>query len=586
MWSLFSVFLGKERQTGFFSFIAEETFFMIIDVVDGLDKDRGRELIEKIKEEIKIKNPTSLQEFEQFIVEQIKVHNLPLDLSLAAGFITSNIFYLKTIGDGKIYLSREGKFNKIVERGKSASGYIKEKDFYIFTNEQFIEIFGEEESLKNIFDHKKPNEVVDDLTPRLKGKDDQGAIALFIQMINREKALGGEQETVVVNKPSIFDKGKDIFSSFNNKVFQADTNTGKKKTLTFIIIVVLAIILFWSVGLGVQRRRNSLLDEKIKTSREIIAQKIVQADEVAFLNLPRALILISESKDELTKLKKEIGQAKNKEITAIESLITNEENKIVKKEEKSSEEFFDLAIDNKEASGTKLYLSDDSLTVLDSKKNTIYLLSLSKKSIEKKIFPEIKLANLIAYYQGEYFFFTNDGLYKITTENKLKKVIERDKDWGQISELWIYNGNIYLLDKGKDEVYKYLVAETGYSEKNSYIKADQKLSLKQAGSMAIDSSVYISFADYIAKFTAGLRDGFKTDYPEDQISLNKVFTTKDLEKVYAWDKIKGTVYILSKNGTYERQINSSIITKVNDLVVYERNIFLLLNSKIYKITTD
>jgi len=586
MWSLFSVFLGKERQAGFFSFIAEENFFMTIDVADGLDKDRGRELIEKIKEEIKIKNPTSLYEFEEFIIEQVKANNLPLALSLAAGFIIENIFYLKTLGNGKVYLRREGKFNKIVEGGKSASGYVKEKDFYIFTNEEFIEVFGEEESLKNIFDHKKPNEIVDDLTPRLKGKDDQGAIALFIQMINREKALDGEQETVVVNSPSIIDKGKNIFSSFSNKVFQTDTNIGKKKTFTFILIVVLAIILFWSVGLGVQRRKNSLLDGKIKTSREIITQKIAQADEVAFLNLPRALILISESKEELFKLKKEVGQTKVKEIKEIETLIEGEENKIVKKEEKKYEEFFDLAIYNKEASGTKFYLSDDSLVILDSKKNTIYLLSLSKKSIDKKTFSEIKLANLIAYYQNEYFFFTNDGLYKITTENKLKKIIEKDKDWGQISNLWIYNGNIYLLDKGKDEVYKYLVTETGYSEKNSYIRADQKISLKQAGSMAIDASVYISFADYIVKFTAGLRDAFKTDYPEDKVSLNKVFTNKDLEKVYAWDKTKGTVYILSKSGVYERQINSAIIAKAEDLVIYERNIFLLLGSKIYKIITD
>ncbi len=586
MWSLFSVFLGKERQTGFFSFIAEENFFMTIDVVEGLDKDRGRGLIEKIKDEIKIKNPTSLHEFEDFIIEQIKTHNLPLDLSLAVGLIIDNIFYLKTIGGGKIYLSREGKFNKIVEGGKSASGYIKEKDFYIFTNEQFIEVFGEEESLKNIFDHKKPNEIVDNLTPNLKGKDDQGAVALFVQMINREKALGEEQETMVVNKSSIFDKGKEILSSFNNKVFQTDTNTGKKKTLTFIIIIALAIILFWSVGLGVQRRKNSLLDEKIKTSKEMITQKITQADEVAFLNLPRALILVSESKTELVKLKKEVGQAKVKEIEEIETLIKNEENKIVKKEEKGSEEFFDLTIDNKEASGTKLYLSSDSLAILDNKKSTIYLLSLDKKSIDKRTFPEIKLASLIGFYQDEYFFFTNDGLYKITTENKLKKVVEKDKDWGQISDLWVYNGNIYLLDKGKDEVYKYLVAETGYSEKNSYIKSDQKISLKPAGSMAIDSSVYISFVDYIVKFTAGLRDGFKTDYPEDQVNLSKVFTSKDLEKVYAWDKTRGVVYILSKNGVYERQIKSTIISKANDLVVYERNIFLLFGSKIYKITTD
>ena len=54
---------------------------------------------------------------------------------------------------------------------------------------------------------------------------------------------------------------------------------------------------------------------------------------------------------------------------------------------------------------------------------------------------------------------------RLTIKKKPVRIIEDDSEWGNIIDLNVYNGNIYLLDSEKDEVYKYLVAEKGYSEK-------------------------------------------------------------------------------------------------------------------------
>jgi hypothetical protein len=52
---------------------------------------------------------------------------------------------------------------------------------------------------------------------------------------------------------------------------------------------------------------------------------------------------------------------------------------------------------------------------------------------------------------------------------------------------------------------------------------------------------------------------------------------------FVWDKEKGVIYILNKNGNYERQLASEIIKKATDFVVFENNVYLLSGGKIYQL---
>ena len=213
----------------------------------------------------------------------------------------------------------------------------------------------------------------------------------------------------------------------------------------------------------------------------------------------------------------------------------------------------------------------------------IYSLSLVKKSLEKVNISDIKLASIIASYEDLIFYYIQgEGIFKIT-DGKAKKIISNDKAWKEIISMSIYNGNIYVLDKGNDEIYKYLVAEGGYSDKQSYFATGSAVDLAEANSMAIDSAVYVGFSDYVAKYISGTRDEFKTNFPEENISLTKVFTNKQLDKVYAWDKSAGVIYIFDKKGAYEKQIKSSILSKASDFVVFKDSVYALLGAKIYTV---
>ncbi|MDO8610015.1 MAG: hypothetical protein Q7R95_05675 [bacterium] len=599
-------YLGTEFEKGFTGYIAENNLLLILSVHEGLSHEAGRGYLSEIKEKLSTESIHSLNDLDVQLGELINHFNLPSNFSMAIGYSKDAILYLKTFGKGRVLLRRGNNFAQIIGNDQTASGYIHSEDIVVFTTTDFIELFGDLIELKKEFDHKKPHVILNDITPKLKSKNDEGTIALFAQFdkenvvveslnVNTENEIQNTyqdissepivSESIFVSHVYPWDRIiQSIKSIYTNTVLNAN-ETGRKKYMTFIVVILIAIAFFWSVILGYNRRGSASMQKKIAITKEMVIQKLSQVDEVAFLNLPRALVLLNEAKQEVVVLKQQFGD--RKEVNDISALILVKENSIVKKEEKSFEEFYDLTLDNKQAKGDTITLFGENVSILDRNQGSIYTLSLTKKSLSKKTVIELKTASSIGLYENTTFVFSPDnGIYLIDENNKIKKIINKDKDWGILIGLTIYNGNIYLLDKSKDEIYKYVSIENGYGDKTSYFKSGEAISLVNSNSLSIDSSLYIGLNDSMVKYTTGVKDSFKTTFPEGSILITKIFTSKNADKVYAWNKSKGSIYVLAKDGAYEKEINSSILTKAIDFVVYDNSAYLLYGSKIFKISLN
>lgn len=558
----FAVYLGEETEEGFTGFIFENNLCIVLRADGELIKEKGRDFLKKLTSEVGNAGINHLSDFDNFISKHCKEMGLPAHFSLSAGLLKDDIFYLKTIGKGEILIGRDRKLAKLIDGDNSASGIIKVNDFFVFATQEFFDRTGSQEKIQKLFNQKKPNEIVNEITPQIKSGDDRGLIAVFLHF--EEFA---SEEPIVKPQTKLLDY------------------LGQKRTLGAVAVVLLFLLFLWSVFSGYQKRIYGQKTDKIRVTKEIITEKLQSAEDVFSLNQPRANILISEAKSELAKLKKETRDSNNKEIKFISELISEKEKKILKTEEKGYEEYFDLSLENKQAKGKKIYLDKEKMAVLDPN-GFVYIISLEKKSLDKRNTPEIKNATLIALSSDNVFFYSPGGIYKISSSSKTEKVIEKDKDWKDIKEIVIYNNNVYLLDRGANQVYKYLVGEKGFSAKNLYFKPGTDEDLKEATSMTIDSSVYISMPDRIFKYIGGVKDNFTTSFPQEDVSINKIFTNSETEKIFCLDKDKGVIYVLSKTGDYERQVKSSILKKADDFVVFENGAYVLSGSKIYKISLD
>jgi hypothetical protein len=336
---------------------------------------------------------------------------------------------------------------------------------------------------------------------------------------------------------------------------------------------------------GYQERAGKTAFNKIKTTRETVQEKLNQAEDVSEINLSRAIALLGDARKDVSELKKQLKGKNQSDIRSIDEMIYSFEVKILKSEEKKHQEFFDLSIENKNAKGIKIAVYKESAVILDNK-GYVYIFSLTKKSLDKRKSSLLSKAKSVSMYEDSIYFLTPDGVYSIDEKNKTKKIVSKDKDWKGVSDIISYAGNIYLLDNKASRVYKYISTEQGFSQKNDYFARGQEVDLEKALSFAIDSSLYIGFSQSIMKFTSGLRDGFSTSYPKEKINVAKIYTDQECENIYALSKIDGILYILSKTGSYEKQIKSSIFKTASDFVVYNKSAFLILGSKIYKVELE
>src|SRR3989338_3073911 len=580
-------FAGEEFQGS----ICENNFFGVLSTEGGLEKEKGEALLRKLASDIAEQKIEHLVDLDAYVTDFCKNENLPASFSFSCGYLTGEVFLLKTIGDGVVYVKRKHIFSNLLEKNLSASGYVENEDSFIFTTDSGSA--GYKEALKKIIDKADPAEAAQALVPEIAQKDLKDRVALFVRFENKEPTLTEAEEHLVADPSAStiasqqISEHPNIFKEWLGKAKAELQGQDKKKKTTLILISIILVVFIWSVVLGYQRRTSATLDQRTQETKELVVENLRQAEDVAFLNLARATALITEAKGDVAALKKELKGKKPNEIADLEKLVAEKEESVLKKEERSFEEYYDLSVEDRNAVGSRLYFDGENTVILDTQSGTAYLLSLSKKSLEKRNASEFRNGDLVVRSDDNIFVLKKGaGIFGIDTENKAKKVVENDKDWGDISAMVTYNKNLYLLDRTKGDVYKYVPAEQGFSEKSSYFKGQDNPNISGANSLAIDLSVHVGFPDAIAKFTSGQKEGFNPTFPEDDTNIIKIITNTDIEKIYAWDKKKSTLYVVNKSGVYERQVNSPIFGKGDDIEVFGANAYILKGSKIYRVSVD
>ena len=601
-------YVGKQYENGFVGYLAQDNFFVVLSIEEGTTQDDGQKLLDDLKQALLAATITNLSEFESQLSAIVVKLNFPAHFNLASGYLNNNVLYIKTVGKGQIYYRRGHEFDLLMDGDKSASGYIQEYDCAIFTTLNSREQVGAVSDLKAFIDMSPPQDIVEKLKNEKYEEHEAGFIALCVEFSSQAATVTPSPSpeptpAVATTTPAVSESQTSLspqtapvspVSSAQPPVQPHEKSytlptvqffTSKK--FTIIAVIIIFAILVWSVIFGVQRREEAKRQKRFDDSKTKIEASLEKAASEAFINFDQSTIYIDEAKNEVASLKQQLGKDREKEIAELEKRINEAENVIVKREEKASEEFYDLALEDKDAQGSTVYLDGDQLAILDNKNSTVYVLSLDKKSLTSYVSSDVKDGLLVSLYDNQVFFFSKSrGIYKFESESKSKQVIKPDSRWGNIVDMEVYNGNIYLLDSGRDEVYKYLVAESGYSDKSSYFQEGQSVDLENAVDMSIDSAIYVALKNEVIKYLTGAKDEFITSYPERTPDIAGIYTNGDIEQAFVWDKGAGNLYVLEKDGKYNRQIGSSIVRRAKNVVVYKDKALVFDGVKLYSISLD
>lgn len=175
---------------------------------------------------------------------------------------------------------------------------------------------------------------------------------------------------------------------------------------------------------------------------------------------------------------------------------------------------------------------------------------------------------------------TTEGVVSRSSEVYLTRVDE----WQTPVAVEEYFDNLYVLDRGANQIHKYIGIPSGYSNRRDYFK--HPVNLNGAVNLAIDGSIYVLYGDgRVLKFTAGKREEFSMDNfhpPLDGVKL--IETTADSEHLYVTKDNR--VMIFDKDGQYQRQLRVENLEKIKALSLSpdKTKLYLLEDQKWYEVS--
>lgn len=385
---------------------------------------------------------------------------------------------------------------------------------------------------------------------------------------------------------NFFFQGRDHLLKPVQRLRQVRHISGRKTA--GIVILLLLLLLVFTAGSGILAGRRKEANTRLDASLSEITHKFEEGVALVDLNPIRARALLGEAKELLeTELQISPSGKTGQKLSALLKEVDESLAVAVRRYEVTPNSYFELGLIKPQAVGDQLSLYQDALVVLDRKNQAVYRLSLSSKSA--RILgggSDFSGSRSIAVHGEEVYVLTDAVSRVILPDGRLEQIVPMDSEWGKIVAISAYAGNLYLLDTEKNQVWKYIRTETGFSSRQDYLLFDALIDLSRANQMVIDGYVWAIKDGNIMRFSQGQEYPWKIGGLDEPLgSALGLYTDDTTKNIYILDKDHRRVVVADKDGAYLAQYSWRENLPVSDMVVSEviKKILLLSGDTIYGI---
>jgi hypothetical protein len=190
----------------------------------------------------------------------------------------------------------------------------------------------------------------------------------------------------------------------------------------------------------------------------------------------------------------------------------------------------------------------------------------------------------IAAYQDTAYILSQDGIYQIGSTKT--RVIE--KTWAGDALINSFAGNLYVLDKSGNQIYRYSGGTAGtFGSQQNWLAGGTNADFSKVFSWGMDGSVYVLYPNSkILKYSLGSPQNFSVSGVLPEIgNIDTFYADPDNQYIYLLDKAGKRVVVVDKKGKYKAQYTDDQIGSANGLVVSEaqKQIILLSGDKLLSI---
>ncbi len=536
------------------------------------------------------------------------------DFSLFLSSVSGKILYIISKGMVAAYLKRVDKLSSLLSSSSPQliSGFLEEEDRLLFATKSLVDFLDEDLSKAMQI---QTDAFEDEITARLGTatlqKDGVAGLIVEVEKTQQEEVIPNitdEEEDQPQEYPEAFGSAskliliKEVIHKAFKKLLFLRTYFPKSNRGRLILAVVLIVILTGGAGYKYKTSKDKQKDAQFSKFLSSAKDDFNAAKSLSTLSPADAKLKLDSAKDEINKAL--ALKAKNTEGLDLKKQIEENEGSILQQVSISQFPLFlDMDLVKKNFRAEKLSMSSGKLLLMDPAVKTLVAVDISKKSNQILAGDEqLGDGKSFSLNGGMAFVYSKEkGVLRIDTtkqsltssEQKLTTVAKADSDLGQIADIYAFAGNVYLLDTGKNKIWKYLPTSDSYSDKREYLTSDTgggsatKVDLSNSLRMQIESSVYIlKQGGEIVRFTRGVKDNFSIGGLDKGVKDPKsFFVSSDTDNLYLLDSGNSRLLILTKTGGYKGTISGDKFGSASDLVVDEqgKKVYLLDGSKIYTV---
>jgi hypothetical protein len=160
----------------------------------------------------------------------------------------------------------------------------------------------------------------------------------------------------------------------------------------------------------------------------------------------------------------------------------------------------------------------------------------------------------------------------------------RDR-WGEPRFILGYGGNLYVVDVGGNQIWRYRPAANGFSDPEPYFAEGTQVNLSGLQAVAIDGNIWLLYSDgRLLKFFGGQGRSFVWQgLPGDLSAPTAVVVPIEGDRLYVADAGNGRIIEATKEGVFLRQFRA----REGDLIRNLKSLFLdEAGSMFYVLTQD
>lgn len=531
----------------------------------------------------------------QKIVDEFSPKDPDIEITCCA--FVGEVVYSSAFGGSKIAIRRDGSLATILESGGkvvSASGFPKEGDVIVIGTKDF---FGkvDMESLGQCLVSGSPETAAEELSPLVYGGAEKGKAGAMIIKFEQEKVFKTETEAVVPQDPG---EGRRNFSGKNflgfiqvviNKLPKRkiyirqefrDEAVSQNRKLTLSIGIILLVILTVSVFFGIRQKRINNLKDEYKILLDQAADNLEQAINFANIDPGESRRFLAESERKLDQIK--ALKIKDSGVDELKKKIGDSRAAVLGEYISDPELFLDLSLLSSGFRGTQISASGGNLYVLDENGSRAVSVVIDTKKSGVVAGPAV-IENPVhmASYEDSVYILFQDGIYLVGSTKT--KVI--DKTWDGDVLIYAFAGNLYVLDKSANQIYRYAGQNRNtFGSQQNWLSASTRADFSNAVSWGMDGAVYVLYPNSrILKYSLGSPQNFSISgvYPEIG-NVDVLYADSGNQYIYLLDKAGKRVVAVDKNGRYKAQYLSDRIADVKEIVVSEsaKKIILLTDEKL------